>query len=213
MPIATSEKTELTPDGQTPSDDSADSIPTEKEAVAVATISKVLAQDADKNLAPNWAALTEGEQGEVRQSMEWMGVSIRRARKILRAYGGGRYLRRGIGAALALSFEFSSLEEGERALRWCRKMYKNRDLPLKERVEILKAMAPIMESLRRLGESSLAIADKFDVQEKEKPKGESSTLQVGVSINNFPPVAQVPPRANGGVLTDANGAESRDRDL
>ena len=156
------------------------------------------------NLADNWAALTPAEQSSAKESMEYMGIHVRRARRILKSFGGGKYLRRGVGAALALNFECSSLEEAAEALKWCRKNGKNKDLPLAERIEMMKTIAPLVESIRRMCESSLAIGKDFDAQQKA-PAPTTQTVQLGVSINNFPPVAPLPPRMRNGVLEDNDG--------
>lgn len=176
--------------------DSVDSTPANLPAVQSSSAVGAAIADNPENLANGWVDLTPAEQNQVRQSMEYMGISVRRARQILRSYGGGKYLRRGVGAALALTFEFSSLEHADLALRWCRKNYKDTNLPIGDRVEMVKAMASILESVRRLSESSLSISKDFDLQQKPAPAPvPTQTVQVGLSINNFPPVAKLPPRA------------------
>lgn len=166
-----------------------------------------------ENLAENWAKLTEAEQAEVKQSMEYLGVTIRRTRKILKAYGGGKYLRRGIGAALSLSFEFNSMEAGDRMLRWCSRMViSNRrsknptGLSVQDRVQIVRTVPAIMEAMRRLAESSHNIAETFDLKEKPQTAPATVNVGVGVNINAMPPVAKIPPRK-------MNLLSERDRDV
>lgn len=158
--------------------------------------------DADNNLANTWADLTPAEQASARQSMEYLGVTVRRARKVLKAYGGGRYLRRGISAALALNWEFSSLEVGERMLRWCSRKARDKKTDLRDRIEIVKHVAPLMTAIRQLCESSNELAKEFD---QPKPAAQPQA-PVQVSINNFPlpPVAQIAQR---------NNNTARDRDI
>ena len=158
------------------------------------------------NLAENWSALTSEQQDEVRKSMEHMGISARRARQILKAYGGGRYLRRGIGPALALTFEFSSLEQADRALQWLGHSSKNTKLPMSERIDLVKAMGPVMENIRKMSESFLTISEKFSLNQRTPPPlppAQTQTVQLGVSINNFPPVAKMPARGRNSMLENA----------
>lgn len=162
-----------------------------------------LVADDPENLATNWQALTPTEQAEAKEAMEYMGISVRHARTILRSYGGGKYLRRGIGAALALTFEFSSLEEAQDALSWLRKNSQDKKHPIEIRLEMIKAMAPILDRVRQLAESSLEIGRTFDLQQKAAVSlPPVQKVQVGVSVNNFPPLAKLPTRP---VLDDSLG--------
>lgn len=176
---------------------------------------KILADADDGELASQWSDLTDGERAEAQEAMEYLGVSARRAKAILKAYGGGKYLRRGIAGAVAWNFEISSLEEAQRALVWCRKMYSGKDTTLtgRDRVEVVKAVGVILGNIARLCDSSIAAAEKFERGEKLESKPPEKAVMVGVSISNYPPVAALPARANSGTEDGSGSDNGRDRPL
>jgi hypothetical protein len=161
-----------------------------------------------RDLAPTWKDLTAEEKSEARQAMEVMGVTAKRARQILAGYAGGKYLRRGIAGALAWNFEIQSLEEANRTLAWCRKTIRAKEgVSISEKVEIVKAMGTMLGSIARLCDASISAAAKFE-QVEVPPQPEQKSVMVGVSVNNFPPVAQIPARANTGIsnpVTEGDG--------
>ncbi len=166
-------------------------------------------RSADPNLADNWAGLTKAEQDEARKSMDSLGIAVRRARAILKSYAGGKYLRRGVGAALALNFQLSSLEQTDRALRWVVAQAENKDRTMPERIEILKTVADLQESIRRMCESALRVEGQFTAAQKPPPAPPSPEPEkppVSRSIANIdfmPAVATNPARRIGPV--DENG--------
>lgn len=185
-------------DGLTPSDDSPPSN-NETTVEVTTTQSQVPATtDDDPNLAAKWSDLTQEEAATASDAMGFMGISKRKARKILKIRGAGKYLRRGVQSAIGLSMECPALEDNRRAQKAFTRMVADKKLDTRLRIEAGKALAALQETMRRVVDSSIVASEKFDEAQKPVQQNQAPTVQVGVNINNMPPVAKPNARANDG---------------
>ena len=147
------------------------------------------------------------------KALNWCGISKYKARKILRAAGGSEFLKLEILRSVATCFELPTLEVGEKMLKFCYKQVKSKDTKGFEKAAMMRAFAAIVEQCRHLKEEAIITAEKYAPTKTPPPAAPQQTINVGVSLNNFPPVAPIPNRARVGALPSAEVEEERDRAL
>lgn len=147
------------------------------------------------------------------KALRWCGLSKSKATKILRAAGGSEFLKLEILRSVATSFELPTLEIGEKMLKTCAKLARDKNTNGFEKAAMMRAFASIVEQLRHLKEEAILTAEKYAPNKPKPPEQSKQSIQLGVSINNFPPLAPTPNRARRGVSDMADAEEERDRAL
>lgn len=167
----------------------------------------------DANVLPLSATFADDELG-AEKALRWCGITKYRARQILRAASGSRFLKLEIIRSVATTFELPTLEMGEQMLKTCLKEIKKKETTVREKSEMMRAFAAVVEQLRHLKDDAIVAAEKYGAP-PTAPKPNITPVQVNVGINNyppeFPPVAQAPDRAKRGATTDilSNGGADK----
>lgn len=166
----------------------------------------------DDGLGITSATFTDDQAGAIK-ALRWNGITKARAKRILSAAGGAKFLRQTIMVSVGLGFELPSAVVAEKMLKHCAKLALRKDTSIKDKIRLMEAFPGLKRELTKTIHQSILAAEKF-TPETRPPKTEpKTTVNVGVNVSQFPPLAPMPERAKRGALTAGEVGNDRDRDL
>lgn len=154
------------------------------------------------------AKFSDDQAGAIK-ALRFNGISKSRAKRIMSAACGAKFLRQEVMGSVVLNFELPSAAVAEKMLKYCAKLIRSKDTPISDKIKLMEAFPGLQRELTQTVRESVMAAQKFNPLIPPTPK---PPIQIGVNVsnNNFPPLAPMPERVRKPLLA---GESENDREL